>query len=237
MKNFIKNYFLHLFLLIIILIIVGLEVVLKINLFIGAVAYGFLIALIILLLSKADFSKTYPRLIILFMIVPIVRLAVLFLDISFFQKIIITYIFLYFLVASYYSRLKIKLEYSKKHLKFLVLSIPLGIILGYTATHFLSFEKNLWFLALLPIIAYSEEFLFRGMIQKHLKEVYSPQTAILLTSVLYAVFSLSYGINAVLLFLIISLLTGLIYDQTDNIILPISLNMMVHLFLLVVPIF
>ncbi|MEK6820388.1 MAG: hypothetical protein AABX71_01635, partial [Nanoarchaeota archaeon] len=59
--------------------------------------------------------------------------------------------------------------------------------------------------------------------------------SILLTAIIYSIFSLSFGFPAVLFVFIVSLIISLVYNFTENIFLAIAINMLVQAFVFVLP--
>lgn len=207
------------------------EVILRVNEIAGFFLYSFLIAGCLISLSKAESLNNHAKLIIVFMILPIIRVAELFLVFEFFWRVLIVYLILFFLVTFYSIRFKINPGWTKEKLWLLPLVILVSIFLGYIGNVFFSFEKHPELLLLIPLIAYSEEVLFRGLIQNYTKKSYGARASVLFTALLYGIFSLGYGFPAVLFIFFIALITSLVYNSTKNIFLVIAMNMIVHLFL------
>ena len=149
----------------VILILILSEILLNINEIIGFILYGCLIALCLLSLSHTKLLNEYGKLIIVLMIVPIVRIVELFLSLEFFWEVLISYSILLFLSFYYSVRFKLDHGHKKEKLGWLPLAVIIGIDLGLLGNFFFSFEKYSWLIYLIPLIAYSEEILFRGMIQ------------------------------------------------------------------------
>lgn len=208
------------------------ELILIINAGLGFLFYVFLITGCLIVLSKIDNFKDLSKLIVIFLIIPIIRVASLFLDIAFFWKVAVFYYLLFFLVSFYCLKFKINPGYTKKWLFLIPLIIVLGGILGVFGYYLFNIEKYFGLIFLIPLIAYSEEVLFRGMMQQFIKKNYGVVLSILIPAFLYGLFSLGYGILAVFLG-IVGLVSGIVYSFTKNIYLCIILNMIVHVFLFV----
>jgi membrane protease YdiL (CAAX protease family) len=166
------------------------------------------------------------------LILPLFRITNLFLTIEFFWKTIVLYNILFFLVLFYCIKFKINPGYKIKGLVLLPLVIVLGIFLGMFGNILFEFEKYFGILFLIPLIAYTEEVLFRGMIQNLVKENYGVLLSILISSLLYGIFTMSFGVLAIFMFFI-GLILSLIYLLTKNIYLTIVINAIIHLFLFV----
>ncbi|MDR5656812.1 type II CAAX endopeptidase family protein [Halodesulfurarchaeum sp. HSR-GB] len=93
-------------------------------------------------------------------------------------------------------------------------------------------ELLLWLVPLsLFVIAPSEEFLFRGVVQGRLREAFSAQLAIPLTAALFALvhyFSLTGGSGArfiaIAILFLPSLVFGVAYERTENLVVPILIH-------------
>jgi len=210
------------------------EIILRINETVGFFLYCFLIAGCLISLAKAEFLNDYGKLIIVFMILPIIRIVELFLVFDFFWKSFIIYYILFFLVVFYSINFKINPGYTKKKLYFLPLVILISVCLGFIGNLF-DFERYVGIIFLIPLIAYSEEVLFRGLIQNFVKRNYGVLSSIIFTALLYGIFSLSFGFSGVFVIFLISFVISLIYNFTRNIYLTITMNMIFHLFLFVLP--
>lgn len=207
------------------------EIILRINEIAGFFIYSFLISGCLLSLSRAESLNNHAKLIIVFMILPIIRIAELFVVFEFFWKVLIIYLILFFLVSFYSIRFKINPGWTKEKLWLLPLVIVFSAILGYVGNVFFNFEGYPELLLLIPLIAYADEVLFRGLIQNYAKKSYGAVSSILFTALLYGIFSMSYGFPAVLFIFFMALIMGLIYNFTRNIFLTIVMNMVFHVFL------
>ena len=210
------------------------EIILRINETAGFFLYGFLIAGCLISLAKAESLDNYGKLIIVFMILPIIRIAELFIVFEFFWRIFIVYYILLFLVSFYSIKFKINPGYTKEKLYLLPLVILLGVSLGFIGNLF-GFEKYAGLIFLIPLIAYSEEVLFRGLIQNFIEKSYGIFPSIFFTALLYGIFSLSFGFPAVLFLFFTAGIISFIYYFTKNIFLTIAINLILHLFLFVLP--
>lgn len=210
------------------------EIMLTLNVAIGLLFYVILITGVLLALHKTESLVNNGKLMTILLILPIIRLIGLFLDIDYFWKTLIVYCALLFLVCFYSFKFKINPGYTKKNLILLPLIVLLGIVMGATGNFLFDFEKTP-FLILIPLIAFSEEVLFRGLIQKLIKTEYGGFLSILFTAMLYGILNLSLGFPAVLFIFWVSLFISLFYDITENIFLAIIINMIVQAFIFVLP--
>jgi len=223
-------------LLVLILLFIFLsEIGLKINVTLGFVFYIALITGVLLSLHKVESLDNYGKLAVIFLILPMIRIAEFFMNFDYFWKNLIVYYILLFLVCFYSFKFKINPGYNKKYLVLLPLAILLGISLGFLGNSLFSFEKDIKILILVPVIAYSEEVLFRGLIQNLIKKEYSWVIAVLITAIIYGIFSLSFGFNFLVFIFLVNLIISLIYNFAGNIFLTITINIILQTFLFILP--
>lgn len=220
------------------LVVLGLslllsEIILMVNPTWGFVFYGLLISGCLITLSKTDVMDDYGKLIITLMILPTIRIAELFIGFDFLWRSFMVYYVLFFLVTFYAIKFKINPGFTKKWILFLPVVIVIGVLFGVLGGNLVGSEKYAGFLLLLPVLVYSEEVLFRGLIQNFTRESYGAVASVLFTSVLYFIFSLSYGLPIALLLFFVSLSACIIYHFTRNIFLTMVLSFGVHLFMFV----
>jgi len=209
------------------------EIILKINSTAGFVFYCALITGCVIALSKAESLDNQGKLMIVFMILPTIRIADLVIGFDFLLRSFIVYNILLFLVIFYCVKLEINPGYTKKKIALLPIMILIGIVFGLFWNNFFFTEKWIGYLFMLPVIVYAEEVLFRGMIQNLIGREYNGVSAVFFTSLLYWIFSLSYGLAISLFFFAVSLVLCLIYQRTKNIYLTMALSFVVQLFVLV----
>lgn len=210
------------------------EIILRINQTFGVFLYSLLITGCLIALSKKESLDNYGKLIIVFMILPIIRIVELFLVFEIFWRVFVVYFILLFLVSFYCLKFKINPGYTKEKLGLLPWVILVAVFLGFMGNVLFEFDKYLGFVFLIPIIAYSEEVLFRGLIQNLGEKSCGVFCSIFFSSFLYGIFSLSFGFSVIFIF-IIAFVIGLTYYFTKNIFLTIAINMIFHLFLFVLP--
>ena len=206
------------------------EVILGINPVIGFLLYSLLITGCLISLSRAESLDNQGKLIIALMILPIIRVAELFIGFAYPLRSIIAYYILFFLVVVYSLKFKVDFGNWKKGLYFLPLTIILGIIIGITGNSLFHLDKYPEFVLILPIMAFSEEALFRGLIQ-NLTKKNGNLGSIFFTALLYGVFSLSLGIKFAFFMFLANLLLCLVYGKTGNIWMTIPVNFIMNLLL------
>jgi membrane protease YdiL (CAAX protease family) len=166
------------------------------------------------------------------MILPIVRISELFIEFNFLIRSFIIYYILGFLAVFYSIKFSINPGYTKKGLVLIPLVIIVGVILGIISNMF-ELNKYAELIFLIPIIAFSEELLFRGLIQNIINKEYGFIASIFFSSLLYCIFSL-YSFPLLFIVIAFSLISGIIYHFTKNIYLSIILNLVFHLFILII---
>jgi membrane protease YdiL (CAAX protease family) len=210
------------------------EILLRISPVGGFISYSVLIAGCLISFAKEEALDERGKLMIVLMIIPIMRIAELFISFDYVWRSFIVYYILLFLVVFYSLKFKINPGYIKKGFGWLPLVVILGVVIGVIGDSLLNLNiKYPEFLFLLPVIAFSEEVLFRGLIQNLVQKSFGTFSSIFFTSLLYGIFSLSLGIGFALFFFAVSLITCIIYHKTKNIYLVVFLNLIVHLFILV----
>lgn len=212
------------------------EIVLSMNRYAGLLIYVAIVGAILIGIEEDyEFLIHSEKLLVCLMIIPIARISEMFISFNFFWKTVIFYLVISFLAILYTKRFKLNPGYTKNKLWFLPVSIIIGICLVYIGSVFFDFGKHFEILFLIPFIVFSEEILFRGMIQNYSNKEYGSLVSIIGTSLLFAVFSLSYGFEFSYFILIANLIMCLIYDRTENIFLTIPINLCINLFLFVMP--
>jgi membrane protease YdiL (CAAX protease family) len=210
------------------------EIILKVDATFGFFCYATLITGCLIALARQEELDIYSKLMVVLLILPMMRIAELFVKFDYVWRSFIIYYVLLFLVLTYSSRFKINPGYTKKGLILLPLVIFFGITLGIIGNGFS--DKYNYLIFVLPIIVFSEELLFRGMIQNLIREGYGNRASMILPALLYAVFSLNFTIPVIFILFIASLASSAIYHYTRNIFLTISLSLTVQFFLFILPV-
>lgn len=211
------------------------EIILTFNKLIGVLLYSLLVAVILFDLEEYEHLIHSDKLLVFLAIVPIARIAEFFINFNLFWKTAVFYFAISFLIIYYTRSLKINPGYTTSKLWFFLVSIIIGILLSYMGSLYFDFGKHFELIFLLPFIVFSEEILFRGMIQNYTKKSYGSLFAVIATSVLFAIFSLSFGFKFLYFIFAANLIMCLIYDKTENIWLTIPINLFINLFLFVLP--
>ena len=207
------------------------EIILRINNYLGVFIYAALIGIVLFDLEEYEFLNNNKKLLVFLMILPVARISELFISFNFLWKTIMFYFVLCFLIIFYTKKFKINPGYTKAKLWFFPVSLVIGIYLGYIGGAYFNFEKHFELLFLLPFIMFSEELLFRGLIQNHAKKEFGSMFAVILTSILFAIFSLGFGFKFLYFIFAANLIMCLIYDKTENIWLTLPINLCINLFL------
>jgi membrane protease YdiL (CAAX protease family) len=220
------------------LILIGIalllsEIILSVKPEFAFITYSVLIGGCLIALSNEETLNNSGKLIIFSMILPILRISELFLNFSFIWNTAIIYLILLFLVTFYSFKFKINPGYNSKFLILIPIVIILGITLGVLGNFLFEFEKLPELILILPILVFSEEVLFRGLIQNFIQKEYSGFTAVVFTSLIYGIFSIGFGFPALWFIFIISLIMSLIYAMTKNIYFTMVFSFIIHLFVFV----
>lgn len=210
------------------------ELLLKINPLYGFLSYAVVITACLIAISKLEELDKYGKLAVVLLILPMVRIAELFVSFDYIWRSFIIYYVLLFFVLTYSSKFKINPGYTLKKIWFLPLVLVIGGLLGVLAGAFS--VKNAGFLLILPIIVFVEEVLFRGMIQNLVREGYGAKASILFPSFVYIVFSLNYGVIFIGMLFIASLISSVIYHYSKNIFLSMAFGLGFQFFAFILPV-
>ncbi|MDD5192278.1 MAG: CPBP family glutamic-type intramembrane protease [Candidatus Nanoarchaeia archaeon] len=209
------------------------EIMLNVNKYAGVLIYAVIIGFILFDIEEYEFMNNSEKLLIFLMIIPLARISEFFINFNFFWKTAIFYFVICFLVILYTGKFRINPRYTKSKLWFLPISIIIGICLSYIGSLYFDFGNHFELVFLIPFIVFSEEILFRGMIQNIAKKEYGSMVSVICVSLLFAIFSLSFGFKFAYFMFAANLIMCLVYDRTENIWLTIPINLCINLFLFV----
>jgi membrane protease YdiL (CAAX protease family) len=194
----------------------------------GFLLYAILVGGVLISLGYAEELGYRARILIYFMILPMVRIVEIFITLSLFWRTLLVYLALLFLVLFYLYRFESKTGFTKQKINWLPLVMVLGLGIGFAGNYFFGLDKHREILILIPLIAFAEEILFRGLIQREIKDHYSNIEGIFISAALYFIFAISFGWMIAGFFFFVSLINAIIYDRTENIWLCIALNACVN---------
>ncbi|MFC1682125.1 type II CAAX prenyl endopeptidase Rce1 family protein [Nanoarchaeota archaeon] len=202
------------------------EIILQLNPTAGFLIYTLLITGCLLALSKTETLNKEAKLIIIFLIFPVIRILNLFLNLEPFWKTFLIYSVFLFLSTFYILKFKLNPGFIKKYIFLLPLTILLGIYFGFLTNLFLNLDKQI--ILLIPIIILSEEIFFRGLLQNFAEKNYTIISSILFPAFLYSTLFI-YNLPLAFLFFFINIILCLIYTSTKNLYLTFALNFTLHL--------
>ncbi len=191
----------------------------------GYILYAVLIGFSLIILSKIDMINDNGKLLLVLLTVPMLRIAEVFFDFSFFWKTFAFYLLFATLVSYYFIRFDFKAKFYRTPLKFVIISVVLGILLGISGNYIVNLGADKSLLILAPLIAFSEELWLRGMIQNIVRKEHGSNMGILAAALVYFVFSFSFGILPAIFFFAAGLLIGALYQYTKNITLCMIANL------------
>ena len=209
------------------------EIILKYSADIGVLMYLALMSVALLILARGEDLDGVGVMVIALLIVPLVRISELFLDISFIWKVFVGHVILLFMGYYYSVRFGIDLGENLKGFFVFPLVIGIGALLGMLGG--VGVEKNLGLLMVLPLVAFSEEIFFRGLMQNLIGKRCGVIYALVFPAVIYGVMSIGLGYWLASLFFIMSFLSGVVYLSTKNVFLSIVLNLVFSVFVFVIP--
>jgi membrane protease YdiL (CAAX protease family) len=214
-----------------IIVLAGLlisELIFRVNQTYGFVVYAVVIGIVLISMERDTYINKSDVLLIFLMIVPIARISELFIPFNSLWKIFVFYSIVTFLAVYYGNRFLVKSgEMDVGDLSYTLFAVVIGVVLSLCAKFILNM-KSPWIIFLIILIAYAEEILFRGEIQNLSEERYGKVYAVLFTSLLYGIFSISYGFPIFLFAFAASLILCLIYRFTKNIYLTFLWNVIFH---------
>jgi len=198
---------------------------------IGFAIYAIFVGLVLILMENEVGPTKEEKVLVFLMIIPICRLAELFLNFNFFWSTLLFYLMVISLVVYYSIKFKIKTRpFIGNPGYFLIVFLVAGAG-SLVASYVLHWDfANL--ILLIPIIVYAEEIFFRGGFQ-NLTEEWFGNFSILFTSFVYAAFSLSYGFSFVLIAFFACLVISTLYHFTKNLYLTYALNLIFHVVIFV----
>lgn len=212
-------------------IIAGIAVVeFIINFFyeVGFFIYAIFIGIILVVMENEIQHTKEEKALIFLMIIPLCRLASLFLDVNFFWSTLIFYLLVISLVI-YYS-IKFWFRVRKNPFignPFYFLAVLLFSLTAWALAKYAFQVEFSGIVFLIPIIAYAEEIYFRGGFQ-NLTHAWFGQYSIIFTSLLYAIFSISHGFYFMLIAFLASLILSTLYYFTKNLYVSFALNIVLH---------
>jgi membrane protease YdiL (CAAX protease family) len=214
-----------------IIVITGIllsELVFQFNQTFGFLLYSVLLGFVLISMERDMYVNKSDVLLILLMIVPIARISELFMTFNSLWNMFIFYSILTFLAVYYANKLRIRSEMVELgDFGYGIIVIVVGVLLALGAKYIFHMN-NPAIIFLILFIAYAEEILFRGEIQNLSKQRYGPIYSILFTSLLYAIFSISYGSTMFLISFGASLVLCLLYYYTKNIFVTFLGNIILH---------
>lgn len=191
--------------------------------------YFALIVFFLFSFSKAGALNSEGVFASLFIPIPIIRVISLFLHVSEFWNTLLIYFCFLYLVFVCIFRFKLKIFSTKKGY-YIVYAMIVGIFLGIFSNAILDFTKSENLIYLLPLIVFTEEVYFRGILQKYIEEKYSRVIGIIFVSLLYGVLCLTQGYTIAIAFFIFYLMGSIFYAESKNVFVSMGLSLMFHLF-------
>ncbi len=209
--------------------IIGLffvELLLNLSYGFGLFLYAVFVGIVLISMENEIYIKNEEKLLILLMILPISRLGSLFLKFDFFWNTMILYIFLIFLTIYYGLKFRIKSKPFIGNPFYFIGIILISGTISLISKYIFNFKFS-EILFLIPIIAYSEEILFRGGIQNLTQECFG-NLSIFSTSLIYGIFSMNFGFEFFLIAFGFSMISGLFYHFSKNLYITFILNVIFH---------
>lgn len=211
------------------------EIVIGFNSEIGAIMYLVLMSVALFILSKQENLDDTGKMIVIFLVVPLIRIVSLFLDISYIWKLTFGYGILLFLGMYYLYEFNIDIGNIKEYFWMLPIVIFIGAVVGVFSNIMFANDGNLLLIMILPLIVSSEEIFFRGLMQNSIRKSCSLIYSIIIPAVIYGALSFYLGLGLAVLFFFIGIFSGLLYLFTKNIFLSIAFNLVISTFIFIIP--
>ncbi|HNZ52351.1 MAG TPA: hypothetical protein PLU55_04875 [Candidatus Pacearchaeota archaeon] len=198
---------------------------------IGFFVYAVFVGLILILMENEVKHTKEEKLLIILMILPICRIAEIFLNLEFFWSTLVFYLFIIGVTLYYVIKFWLRFEKTPFIGNPTYFFGALGISgIAWAVSKYLFNWEFSGIVFLIPLIAYAEEIYFRGTFQNLANEWFG-NFSILLTAFVYNIFSISYGFTYVLIAFSAALILSSLYHITKNIYISYVLNIIFHVLL------
>jgi membrane protease YdiL (CAAX protease family) len=211
------------------------EIIMGISENVGAVMYLVLMNVVLVIISRRGSLVAVDHMIVIFSIVPLVRIAGLFMDISYIWKMLLGYGVLLFLGMYYLYEFNVNIGKSGRCFWVLPVVVFCGAVAGVLANVGFAGDGVLVLIMLLPLVVFSEEIFFRGLMQNLIKKCCGNFYSILVPAMAYGALSFYLGAWLAVLFFFVGIASGLMYLYTRNIFVSVAFNLAVSVFVFVVP--
>jgi len=210
------------------------EILLTFGSKVGAFMYLILMSAAFLLLSKQETLDNVGQMIVVFLAIPLVRIAGLFTNLPYMWKVSLGSGILLFLGVYYIYRFDIDIG-DFEYFWMLPLIICLSAVFGILGNIAFGGSGSLVLIIVLPLVVFSEEIFFRGLVQNSIEKSCGIFYSIIIPAVIYGALSIHLGTWFAVLFFTMSVFSGLLYASTKNIFLSITFNLIVSAFVFIVP--
>jgi membrane protease YdiL (CAAX protease family) len=202
---------------------------------IGAFMYLVLMNMVLFVISRRGNLVDVDHMIVIFLIVPLARIAGLFMDVSYVWKMFLGYGILLFLGMYYLYRFDVDIGKSGRCLWVLPIVVFCGIVAVILGNVGFAVDGELILIMFLPLVVFSEEIFFRGLMQNLIKKCCTNFYSIFVPAVVYGALSLYLGVWLAVLFFFVGTFSGLMYSYTRNIFISVAFSLAVSVFVFVVP--
>lgn len=206
------------------------EVLASIDVRISFLIYWMMTILFLYIFSHTGELNISGRLASILIIIPMIRIAQIFVNINPFWNTLILYLCFLYLVMFYLLRYEIKPGFTFKRWYLFLFAVVIAGMFGFLANSYLNIEKTYELFYLLPLIAFVEELFFRGMLQNYIDKHYNKTFGIFFVSILYSILSLNQGLPAAVFFFIVSLVSSEFYSRTKNIYISMLFSVVINYF-------
>lgn len=199
----------------------------------------FFLYFVLILFFLFSFSKAGPLnsegvLASIFLVLPIIRIIQLFLQIDFFWNNLILYLCFLYLAFVCIIKFDIKPGFTNYKGYYIIFSMILGIAFGIFANNVFILTKFTSFIYILPLVVFTEELFFRGVLQNYVESKYGRVIGIIFVSLVYGILSINQGLMQALLLFSFYLIGSIFYTETKNVYVTVGYSLMFHLFYFII---
>jgi membrane protease YdiL (CAAX protease family) len=193
------------------------------NSYLGFLLYSFLLTCVLFVLAKEGISKDFKILNLGLAVIPLIRIAELFLDVGFEWKVLILHGSLLGVATYYLLRYDVDFVGDLRRAWILPFAVVVGSIFGILGSVFFEGE-GLFLFAILPLICISNEVFFRGLLQGSISKIAGSVYGIFFPALICAILSGHFGVYFAFLIFMAGITSGVAYAYSRNIFFSIIVN-------------
>jgi membrane protease YdiL (CAAX protease family) len=201
--------------------------------FISLIIYVSLLTIISLLYSSINYPDKHAQLFYLLLIIPVFRIAELFLPIQGGVRIMILSTILASLAIYLAYITKTKMKFRPNSKRRIGLSLVVSMTIALMGSRLIESPPLLWYV--LPLAVLSEEIFLRGVIMEKMMQCYKVHYAILFNALLSGILYASFGLNIALFHFFLGIALSASYACTRSWLVPFVMRLIVATTLYLTP--